>query len=252
MTKSKVVAAFLVVAAIFFYHRTVSEQPSPSSSESSSPTAVIVAPTIDNKVEAAPTSSIKRVRSVNVTADNMVSLEGPVDLISVNKALRELQEKTKKNKEVYLLINSPGGSVLEGARVVSYIQSSPVKINTVCTKLCASMGFIIHQYGNKRMALDRAIIMAHPASGGARGQLHNMLSLLKTMQNYIDKLDAPIAARAGLSLAEFQAMTSFELWLDSEDALKRKFLDEIVAFDEPLDESPLIMDNKWENLKSEF
>lgn len=127
------------------------------------------------------------------------------------------------------MIDSPGGSVVDGSQLISFMEASSVPIHTVCLKLCASMGFVIHQYGKTRLAVDRSFLMAHPASGGTRGQLDNMISQLNALQRYVTKSNNYIATRSGKTLAEFKELWAFEMWKDAEDSKELGFLDNIVS-----------------------
>lgn len=138
----------------------------------------------------------------------------------------------RESKEpIFLLINSPGGSVIDGNMILSAMEASRAPIFTVCTMLCASMAFVIHQYGSKRFAVDRSIIMGHPASiGGARGgELNKVVSFLTYLKRYVDKTDAFIAKRAGMSIVEYKTRVNAEMWLDAEDAQSLNLLDGIVS-----------------------
>lgn len=173
-----------------------------------------------------------------VLGSNTVYLVGVVGKESANRVIREIKRLSLTNKNITLVIDSPGGSVFDGARIISTMEGSKVNIDTVCIDICASMGFIIHQYGNKRMMLDRAILMSHPAFGGInQGQINNMMSLLRMITRFVDKMDAHISVRAGLTLTEYKNLIAHELWLDAEDATSRKFNDEIVFIQNDLEVS---------------
>jgi len=193
----------------------------------------------------------KRVTKLTLNAARTITLMGPVDPSSAGLVVKALRTMQGSKEPVYLLLNSPGGSVLDGAMVISAMEASNAPVYTVCTQMCASMAFVIHQYGVKRLAVDRSILMAHPASGSAGpGQINNMLSLLKTIVRYIDKTDAHIAKRAGLDLAAFHALIAHELWLDAEDATARKFNDEIVFITNELRNTDMpLPDERLRNFK---
>lgn len=167
--------------------------------------------------------------SLDLKEKNILSLNGEVDEESAKKLIKEIKDK-EKNKELYLLINSPGGSVFHGSYILRAMQNSKAKINTVCMSLCASMAFVIHQQGEIRMAQDKAILMSHPASSGGSnpGQLENQHNFMVLIKSFIDKMEMSIAKRNNMTLEEYKALVAYELWLDAEDATKRKFNDKIV------------------------
>lgn len=203
----------------------------------------------DSAKAAAPTQTVNK---LTLNMPQVLILAGEVNGVSSASVIRGIKALQANKAPIYLLIDSPGGSVLDGAQVLSAIEASKVPVNTVCMRMCASMAFVIHQFGTKRLAVSRSILMAHPASGGVNpGQIQNMLNLLKTITNYIDKMDAFIAKRAGLGTEEFHAMIAHELWLDAEDATARRFNDEIVYITNDLNESatPVNTDERLRNIR---
>lgn len=172
-------------------------------------------------------SNKKTIKQLVLTSENTVLLIGE---ITPDQSLlgQEINEKSKSGKPVYLLISSPGGSVLDGNMIVSAIQASPVPVYTICLQLCASMAAIIFEMGSQRYMVDRSILMFHEASGGVKGQFNQMKSQLNIFDKIITKLDAEIAKRVGLELPVFMAKPPNELWLDSEDAVKQNYADKLV------------------------
>lgn len=149
----------------------------------------------------------------------------------IANSIKQLQDSSAA--PIYLLIDSPGGSVIDGAAVISEMEVSRAPVYTVCTRLCASMAAMIHSYGAKRYVTDRSILMYHPASGGSQGQVPNMLSQLTTLTRYLNKMVANIVARSKVSKDEYEKLTAYELWVDAEDALQRGLADSIVNLNVP-------------------
>lgn len=175
-----------------------------------------------------------------ISTQRVVYFNDQFHVDSVQQAIAKLKDlEAKSNEPIYLLIDSPGGSVIDGGSLASQMEASKAPVYTVCTRLCASMAAITHSYGAKRYALDRAILMYHPASGGARGQVPNMVSLLKTISRYVDRMNANIVSRSNgkLSKADFETLVAYELWIDSEDALEKGLIDGIVSLNVPMYES---------------
>lgn len=169
----------------------------------------------------------KTVTRLNLSANEVVYITGVI-MENAEGIVAELKEKAKHNKTVWLLIDSPGGSVIDGAAIVSAMEASPAKINTVCLSVCASMAFIIHQYGNKRYALDRSILMAHPASGAVQGTMEQMAARLNILTRYVDKLDVQITQRVNVPFDSFKTLIVSEFWRDAEDALALHYVDGLV------------------------
>jgi len=220
------VAALVLVSGSMganIYNWLADEQPSqPVASQ------VIIPSVQEEEVVPSLTASSSRVVSrLNLESSQTVLLLGQIDE-GAKAVVSELKRKAKAGKDLYLLIDSPGGSVFDGSLILSAIESSPVKINTVCIGMCASMAFIILQYGNERLGLDRSILMSHLASGGARGSVEQMNSLISFVTRYLKKTDGYIAKRAGLSLAQYKQLIVTDYWIDAEDATQKKLLDGVV------------------------
>lgn len=164
---------------------------------------------------------------LDIPSSHVVYITGPIGSNS-SSIISELKSKAKLGQPLYVLIDSPGGSVFQGSMIISAIEASKVKVNTVCVGLCASMAFHIHQSGYKRLMVNRSILMAHPASGGLEGTLEQMRSRLSSISRYVDKLDNYAANRAHIPLDKFKSMIVSEYWVDAEDALEAGFTDEIV------------------------
>lgn len=184
-----------------------------------------------NSVTDTKNIATKKVERIDLTGEaekRVVRLYGVVGSNSDSIAKEITRLSNQSQSPIYLLINSPGGSVLDGAMVVSAIEASKAPIYTVCEQLCASMAFIIHQYGTKRLMVDRAILMAHPASGGVQGTLEEMNSQLQMILKYVYKMNDTIATRAELTPDQFKQLWVSQLWMDAEDSTAAKFNDSIV------------------------
>jgi ATP-dependent protease ClpP protease subunit len=104
------------------------------------------------------------VKQVKTDVSNVVLFNTPVVEETVDIAIDLLSQID--NNTVYLVLNSPGGSVIDGTRLMNFIKYSGKNVVTICDNLCASMAFQIFQVGKTRYMTDKAILMAHPASGG--------------------------------------------------------------------------------------
>lgn len=177
-------------------------------------------------------TSVATVRAVSPSSDSIIFLSSGINKTSVDNTLNALEKARNAGlSEVYLVIDSPGGSVLDGAKLVSYMRASKMKINTVCETLCASMGFHIFEAGHKRLVLEKAVLMGHPASGGAGGTIEEMKSMIDMIKLYVDRMDADIAQRAGIPFDEFKVMMLNNTWLEGRDAIAKKLADEIVTLE---------------------
>lgn len=171
-----------------------------------------------------PTLSLsKQILNLQLPKDQVVVLAGEIGENALGIS-QEITAKANNKKPVFLLISSPGGSVMDGAFIINAIEAAPAPVITVCMDLCASMAAIIHQYGASRLMLDRSIVMFHDAAGGFQGYFPHMKSRFNTIDRYIARFNVFIAARAKISLEELVLAEHTELWVDAEDSLG-KFAD---------------------------
>lgn len=169
------------------------------------------------------------VKNIKVDESRTIYIEGFIGPNAVNAA-RELDLLQQENNDpIYVLINSPGGSVLDGAVFVSAIESSKAPVYTVCIKMCASMASTIHAYGKKRLMTNRAVLMYHPASASVSGTIEQMKSLTDFYNRYVNKFELYIANRAKIDFHTYKNEVANEIWIDSEEATARGLNDEIVS-----------------------
>lgn len=186
--------------------------------------------TVSNKL----VSLQKTVLKVTTDGSRVLDLNTEVTYGSVMRLVNELRRLNAASSDpIYLRIDSPGGSVLDGALLASEMEASKAPIYTVCTRLCASMAAMLHSYGTKRYVSDRAILMYHPASGGAQGQIPNMLSQLTTINRYIEKMVANVVSRSKVSKEEYEKLVAYELWIDAEDSVAKGLSDAIINLNTP-------------------
>ena len=105
--------------------------------------------------------------------DRKVFLWGMVDDDSAKHVIdRLLYLDMQNNKEIQLIINSPGGYVTSGFAMYDTIKMIKSPVSTICTGLAASMGSLLLSVGEKgrRFIQPHARVMIHQPSGGARGQ----------------------------------------------------------------------------------
>lgn len=146
----------------------------------------------------------------------------------ISQGIIKLNETTVKTP-ILLIIDSPGGAVFPGSKIISAIEASKRPVYTICYGTCASMAAMIHQYGTKRLMVNRSVLMFHNASGGAQGEVNQMLSQLHFVDSFCAKMDSFVATRAGISFTEFANLCNSQIWIDSEDSLKRGFSDQTVS-----------------------
>lgn len=165
---------------------------------------------------------------IKIDPTNMVFLRGQVTSQSASKLINELI--SLKSKEIYLYIDSPGGSVLAGLDIVQTIQSlqqSGIKIYTIANN-AASMAYIIHQHGTERYVKPWSILMQHQMSLGMGGQYYNV----KAYGDLIDKLHTKLLEKQAkiskVSVEKFNELTQHDMWLLGNESVEKGFADKVV------------------------
>ncbi len=177
---------------------------------------------------------------VRLEAKNTVVFRGPVTAGSVSQImikLKKVSRKLRKRDTIYLVIDSPGGSVFAGLGLIDFMKALPQKITTI-TLFAASMGFQIVQNSDHRMILTNGTLMSHRARGGVSGQFDGELeSRYKMVKRAIDYMDVIASKRMGLSLKTYKALILNEYWVHGFDAIEDRAADEqiLVQCGESLD-----------------
>jgi len=133
-------------------------------------------------------------------------------------AALQLAILSSPEKELTLVISSPGGSVLAGAQLTQTIRDSGKKIKCVAT-FAASMAFAILQSCQERYVLDSSIIMQHVMAYGLEGQEPNNYSLASALHRLNKRMDQEQADRIGISYKEFREKVRDDWWLLGDEAV---------------------------------
>ena len=140
-------------------------------------------------------------------------------------------EADDPDKDIYLYINSPGGSVSAGLAIYDTIRYLKCEVVTICVGLAASMGAFLLASGakGKRKALPNSEIMIHQPSGGAYGQASDVKIHADHIVKTRRKLNEILAERTGQPISVIEEATERDNFLSAEEALEFGLIDEIVA-----------------------
>lgn len=133
-------------------------------------------------------------------------------------------------KDIYLYINSPGGSVTAGMAIYDTIQHIKPDVQTISLGLAASMGSFLLTAGakGKRYALPNAEIMIHQPLGGAQGQATEIEIAAKHILKTREKLNQILADRTGQPLEKIEKDTDRDNFMTAEQAKEYGLIDHVM------------------------
>ena len=164
--------------------------------------------------------------------ERIVFLGEPVTSDSANRIVAQLLflEADDPDKDIFLYINSPGGSVYDGLGIFDTMQHVKPDIHTVCVGLAASMGAFLLCAGakGKRSSLLHSRIMIHQPLGGVSGQATDIEIHAKEILALKNQLNKILAQQTGQSLKTIAKDTDRDNFMSAQDALKYGIVDNVI------------------------
>lgn len=133
-----------------------------------------------------------------------------------------------EEKDIYLYINSPGGSVTAGLAIFDTMRYIKPKVVTIGMGICASMGAFLLSSGNKRLALENTKIMIHQPLGGAKGQATDIMIVAEEIIKIKKKLNQILAKNTGQDLEKITKDADRDFYMDALQAKSYGLIDEIL------------------------
>ncbi len=163
--------------------------------------------------------------------ERIVFLGEPVTSDSANRIVAQLLflEADDPDKDIYLYINSPGGSVYDGLGIFDTMQHVKPDIHTVCVGLAASMGAFLLCAGakEKRSSLLHSRIMIHQPLGGARGQASDIRIQADEILFIKDKLNKELSDRTGQPIERIREDTDRDFYMSPSEAIEYGIIDNV-------------------------
>jgi len=165
--------------------------------------------------------------------ERVIFLVGQVEDNMANLIVAQLLflEAENPDKEIFLYINSPGGSVTAGMAIYDTMQFIKPKVSTVCIGQAASMGAFLLAGGEKGMrhCLPNARVMIHQPLGGFQGQASDIQIHAQEILGIKNKLNGLLAEHSGQDLAVVEKDTDRDNFMSSEQALEYGLIDSILT-----------------------
>tara|TARA_B100000965_G_scaffold121437_1_gene100404 strand:- start:167 stop:757 length:591 start_codon:yes stop_codon:yes gene_type:complete len=163
--------------------------------------------------------------------ERIVFLGEPVTSDSANRIVAQLLflEADDPDKDIFLYINSPGGSVYDGLGIFDTMQHVKPDIHTVCVGLAASMGAFLLCAGakGKRSSLLHSRIMIHQPLGGARGQASDIRIQADEILFIKDKLNKELSDRTGQPIERIREDTDRDFYMSPNEAVEYGIIDNV-------------------------
>jgi len=164
--------------------------------------------------------------------DRIVFLSGVVEdnLASVIVAQMLYLEAQDPDKDIFLYINSPGGSITSGMAIYDTMQYIKCDVVTICIGMAASMGAFLLAAGakGKRKALPNCDVMIHQPSGGAQGQATDIQihaeHIIKTKQ----KMNKILSEMTGQTLKKIEKDAERDFFMTASEAKEYGLVDEVI------------------------
>jgi ATP-dependent Clp protease, protease subunit len=165
--------------------------------------------------------------------DRIIFLGTPVNDAVANSIIAQLLflQADDDEKEIFLYVNSPGGSVYAGLAIYDTIKYMRAPVNTICMGLAASMGAFLLAAGTKgkRSALPNARIMIHQPSGGAGGTAADIEIAAQEILYIRERLNTIMAENSGRTVDEIAKAVERDRWMSAEEAKEFGLIDRVVA-----------------------
>ncbi|CYW91919.1 ATP-dependent Clp protease proteolytic subunit [Streptococcus suis] len=166
--------------------------------------------------------------------DRIIMLTGPVEDNMANSIIAQLLflDAQDPTKDIYLYVNTPGGSVSAGLAIVDTMNFIKADVQTIVMGTAASMGTIIASSGakGKRFMLPNAEYMIHQPMGGTGGgtQQTDMAIAAEHLLKTRNKLEKILADNSGKTVKQIHKDAERDYWMSAEATLAYGFIDQIM------------------------
>ena len=165
--------------------------------------------------------------------ERIVFLVGPVNDQTANLVVAQMLflESENPDKDIFLYINSPGGSVSAGLSIFDTMNFIKPDVSTLCMGMAASMGSFLLMAGakGKRISLPNAKIMIHQPSGGAQGQATDIEITAREILKTREQLNRIYADRTGQTFEKIAADMERDYYMSPEEAKTYGLIDQVIA-----------------------
>jgi ATP-dependent Clp protease protease subunit len=164
--------------------------------------------------------------------ERIVFLVGPVNDATANLVVAQMLflESENPDKDIFLYVNSPGGSVSAGLSIYDTMNFIKPDVSTTCMGMAASMGSFLLMAGakGKRFALPNSRVMIHQPSGGAQGQATDIEIAAREIIKTREQLNRIYADRTGQPVERIAVDMERDRWMNPVEALDYGLIDQVL------------------------
>ncbi len=168
--------------------------------------------------------------------DRIIMINGEINDATSNLVVAQLLflESEDPDKDIYIYINSPGGSITAGMAIYDTMQYIKPDVCTICIGLAASMGSFLLSSGTKgkRYALPNAEIMIHQPLGGFQGQATDFDIHAKRILRIKDKLNQILSENTNQPLEKIKVDVERDYFLEADEAMEYGLVDKVITKNE--------------------
>ena len=165
--------------------------------------------------------------------DRIIFLSDEVNDVTASLVVAQLLylEAQDPDKDIYLYINSPGGSISAGMAIYDTMNYIKCDVCTICVGMAASMGAFLLSSGapGKRFALPNAEVMIHQPLGGMQGQASDIKIHADHILRIREKLNKILAAQTGKPLKTIEKDTERDNFMTADEALAYGLIDKVIT-----------------------
>ncbi|MFQ6007529.1 MAG: ATP-dependent Clp endopeptidase proteolytic subunit ClpP [Candidatus Zixiibacteriota bacterium] len=166
--------------------------------------------------------------------DRIIFIGLPVDDTVANLVIAQMLflEAEDPEKDIYVYINTPGGSVTSGMAIYDTMQFIKPDVATTCMGIAASMGAFLLAAGakGKRAALPNSRIMIHQLFAGAQGQVSDIVIMTEEFSKMKKRLNELLVRHTGQSLERIEKDTDRNFFMSPEEAKDYGIIDKVYEF----------------------
>ena len=164
--------------------------------------------------------------------DRIIFLGTEIDDATANTIIAQLLflEATDPDKDIYIYINSPGGSVSSTIAIYDTIQYIRSDVSTICIGMAASGAALILASGakGKRFVLPNSRIMVHQPLGGARGQVTDIEIQTRELKRIKDTLNKILTYHTGQKFEKVEKDTERDFYMTAQESKEYGLVDEVI------------------------